>query len=122
MHLANLENPKRCFVWLYKLYNSLCPPDHPSFLFTTTSKANQGYFTRAVGHNAFEKTVKRMCNEAGMVRYYTNHSIRTTAATRLYHHNIEKQQIMERTGHHGAETVRSYKRTSSHQQQEFQVF
>ena len=58
-----------------------------------------------------KKTVKRVYSEAGMVGYYTNHSIRATAATRLYHHNIEKQQIMERTGHHGAEAVRSYKRT-----------
>ena len=27
MHHANLKNPKRCFVLLYKLYNSHCPPD-----------------------------------------------------------------------------------------------
>ena len=58
-----------------------------------------------------------MCSEAGMVGYYTNHSLRATAATRLHHHNIEEQQIMERTGHRSAEAVRSYKRTSSHQQQ-----
>ena len=54
-----------------------------------------------------------MCGEIGMVGYYTNHSLRVTAAIRLHHHNIEEQQIMERTGH---------RRTSSHQQQEFQVF
>ena len=30
MHHANLENPKRCFVLLYKLYNSHCPPEQPS--------------------------------------------------------------------------------------------
>ena len=39
------------------------------FLFTTTSKANQGYSIRAVGHNALEKTVKRMCSKPGMVGY-----------------------------------------------------
>ena len=58
-----------------------------------------------------------MCGKAGMVGYYTNHSLRATAATRLHHHNIEEQQIMERTGHHSAEVVRSYKRTSSNQQE-----
>ena len=30
MHHVNLENPKRCFVLLYKLYNSHCPPERPS--------------------------------------------------------------------------------------------
>ena len=57
-----------------------------------------------------------MCKNAGMVGYYTNHSLRATAATRLHHHNIEDQQIMERTGHHSVEAIRSCKRTS-HQQE-----
>ena len=55
-----------------------------------------------------------MCKNAGMIEQYTNHA---SAATRLHHHNIEEQQIMERTGHRSAETVRSYKRTSNHQQE-----
>ena len=29
-HHANISNPKRCFVRLYKLYNSRCPPNHPN--------------------------------------------------------------------------------------------
>ena len=42
MHHANVENPKRYFVGLYKLYNSFCPLDCPSNIFIyTTSKANQ---------------------------------------------------------------------------------
>ena len=31
---------------------------------------------------------------------------------------MDEQQIMERTGHRSTEAVRSYKRTSTHQQQE----
>ena len=66
MHHANLENPKRCFVRFYKLYNSLCPPDHPSNIFylqpLQKPTKQQWYSIRAVGHNALEKTVKRMCS------------------------------------------------------------
>ena len=119
---ANLENPKKRFVQLYRLYNSLCPPNHPPNIlylqpFHKPTK-EQWYSTRPVGHATLETTVKRMCSKAGMVRYYTNHhSLRATAVTRLHHHNIEEQQIMERTGHGSAEAVRSYKRTSSIQQE-----
>ena len=114
MHHANLENPKRCFARLYKLYNSLCPPDRPSNIFylqpLQKPTKEQWYSTRPVGHSTLKTTVKRMCSKAGLVGYYTNHSLRATAATRLHHHNIEEQQIMERTGHCSAEAVRSYKK------------
>ncbi|XP_065902920.1 zinc finger MYM-type protein 2-like [Dysidea avara] len=32
-HHANLPNPDRCFVRLYKLYNSRCPPNRPNNAF-----------------------------------------------------------------------------------------
>ena len=77
----------------------------------------QWYSIRPVGRTTLEKTVGRMCKNAGMIGYYTNHSLRATTATRLHNHNIEEQQIMERTGHRSTEAVRSYKRTSSHQKE-----
>ena len=33
VHHANLENPQRCFVRLYKLYVTHCPPNHPKDAF-----------------------------------------------------------------------------------------
>ena len=47
----------------------------------------------------------------------TNHSLRATAATRLYEAGIDEQLVMERTGHRSLEGVRSYKRTSSEQKE-----
>lgn len=32
-HHANIDNPARCFVCLYKLYKSLCPEDQPDHAF-----------------------------------------------------------------------------------------
>ena len=58
-----------------------------------------------------------MCKAAGITGYKTNHSLRATTATRLYQAGIDEQLIMEKTGHHSLEGVRSYKRTSSEQQE-----
>ena len=59
--------------------------------------------------------VKEMCSAAGIKGHKNNHSLRATAATRLFHAGIDEQLIMERTGHHSIDGVRSYKRTSQRQ-------
>ena len=51
----------------------------------------------------------------GVKGHKTNHSLRATTATRLFHAGIDEQLIMERTGHHSVDGVRSYKRTSQQQ-------
>ena len=56
--------------------------------------------------------VKKMCAAAGIEGHRTNHSLRTTAATRLFRAGIDEQLIMERTGHRSVDGVRNYKRTS----------
>ena len=61
-----------------------------------------------------------MCSQAGIPGYKTNHSLRATTVTHLYHAGIDEQLIMERTGHHSVDGVRSYmyKRTSQEQNSE----
>lgn len=49
--------------------------------------------------------------------YKTNHSLKATAATRLFQAGIDEQLIMEKTGHRSLEGVRSYKRTNIKQQE-----
>ena len=58
-----------------------------------------------------------MCKAAGISGYKTNHSLRATTATRLFQAGVDEQHIMEKTGHHSLEGIRSYKRTSSEQQE-----
>ena len=47
-----------------------------------------------------------------------NHSLRATAATRLYQAGVDEQLVMEKTGHRSIEGVRSYKHTSEQQLQQ----
>ena len=120
-HHANVSNPKRCFVRLYKLYNSHCPPNRPDnayYLRPVKSPAGEDfwYTTQPLGHCTLDTTIKRMCKQAGIPGYHTNHSLRATTATRLHQSGcVEEQEIMERTGHRSNEAVRSYKRTSREQ-------
>ena len=64
-------------------------------------------------------TVSRLCKSAGIGGYKTNHSLRVTAATRLYQAGVmfHRQLIMKRTGHRSIEGVRVYKRASDDQEQ-----
>ncbi|CAC5399341.1 unnamed protein product [Mytilus coruscus] len=60
-------------------------------------------------------TVKRLCTSIGLIGKRTNHSLRASAATRLYNAGIEEQRVAETTGHR-SKAVRVYKRTSADQQ------
>ncbi|XP_028407815.1 uncharacterized protein LOC114530389 [Dendronephthya gigantea] len=119
----NKENKKRCIVRLYDKYVSLCPSvgAESSTAFYRTAlkcpKPNCWYSSVPVGHNKLASTVKRLCELAGLSGYRTNHSLRATAATRMYDKGVDEQLICEKTGHR-SDAVRAYKRTSSEQQVE----
>lgn len=69
------------------------------------------YSENPVGVNTLKATVKRLAKEAKLEGHFTNHSLRLTAATRLYQAGVDEQTIMEYTGHK-SEAVRLYKRPS----------
>ena len=121
VHYANTENPQRCFVRLLKVYREHRPSsesmDHDAFYLTPISepKGNVWYKTIPIGINSLRSTVSTLCQKGGIDGYKTNHSLRVTAATRLFHEGIDEQLIMERTGHRSIDGVRTYKRTCSEQ-------
>ena len=121
IHHSNLENPKRCFVRLFKLYTQLCPENRPpnAFYFQPSNNPSTScwYTIKQLGHNTLHKAVATICQVAGIEGYKMNHSLRATAATRLYQSGIDEQLVMERTGHRSLEGVRSYKRTSDTQRE-----
>ena len=67
---------------------ALAPDDQPddAFYLTALKKPNTGcWFSRtALGHNTLRDIVNRICKEAGIQGFETNHSLRSTAASRLY--------------------------------------
>ena len=66
----------------------------------------------AVGHGKLAEVVPRLMKSAGIEGYFTNHSLRVTAATRMYDAQLDEATIMSRTGHRSVDGVRAYKRTS----------
>ena len=117
----NPDNPKRCFVELFRCCQSKCPQDRPKYAFylqpLKNSTPNCWFSSKPIGHNKLEGTVTRLCKDAGIPRFSTNHSLRVTAATRLYQTRVDEQQVIECTGHCSLEGKRSYKRTSDVQKQ-----
>ena len=120
-HYDNPQNPERCSVRLFQLYQQHLPADRPKnlFYFQPLKKLNGDlwFSSKPIGHNVLNQTVARLCSEAGIGGYRTNHSLRATAATRLYQAGVDEQLIMERTGHRSLEGVRSYKHTSGSQKE-----
>jgi len=72
------------------------------------------YCDSPVGVHLLQQTVSKLCAKAGFEGFYTNHSLRATAATRLYNAGMDEQLVSEKTGHR-SKSVRGYKRTSEEQ-------
>ena len=121
LHHTNEHNPEHCFVALFKLYTKLCPSDRPKdafYLQPLKKPSPECWFSpKAIGYNKLDATVARLCKDAGISGYQTNHSLRATTATRLYQAGVNEQLVMERMGHQSLDGVRSYKRTSTVQQE-----
>ena len=100
------RNKERCLVELYKKYMLLCPKPRPTpFYLRPLTKAKQSdygefwYGHQAVGQNYLADIISKICHNAGLTGYRTNHSLRTSAASRLYQKGVEEQLIQEQTGH-----------------------
>lgn len=55
------------------------------------------YAVAPVGVHVLKKTVGKLCEQAGFSGQFTNHSLRTAAATRLYD-ALDEQLIAEKMG------------------------
>ena len=97
-HYENKSNPKRCLVQLFKNYTSRCLIDRPDgALYLKPLKRPKGntWFQRSpVGHNTLSKMISRMMSSAKIPGNYSNHSLRSTATTRLFNAHIDEQLIM----------------------------
>ena len=67
------------------------------------------YSRKPVGHNKIASAVKKLCAQVGVEGYKTNHSLRRTAAMRLFQAGCDEQLIMDVTGHRSTDGVRECK-------------
>ena len=52
-----------------------------------------------LGHNKLNSMVKTMMSEAVVEGYYTNHSLRATAVSRLFQNDVDEKLIKRVTDH-----------------------
>ena len=94
---------------------SKCPSDRPAgafYLQPLQKPKGDIWFSKVpCGHNTLQKIVPELMKAAGVSGYFTNHSLRTSAATRLFEGGVDEQLIMSRTGHSSRKGVRAYKQT-----------
>ena len=118
LDLYAIENETKCPLHLILKYLSYLPTDRKcqSFYLQPIKKFGPGKWFRdqPVGINRLRETIKDLCHKAGFPGFYSNHSLRSTCATKLYKNNVDEQLIQEVTGHRSL-AVRSYKRTSDSQ-------
>ena len=113
-----MDHPERCPLRVILHYISLLPKARmcTAFYLQPHKKyfRKAWYLNRPAGVNRLRNMVGQMCRDAGLPGHYTNHSLHSMAATKMYQHNLDEQLIMEVTVHCSL-AVCSYKCTSERQ-------
>ncbi len=114
----NRDNPDRCIVEIFRRYVSHCPTkSRPVGLYLRPldkPSSNVWFACQVVGRQKLAGIVGSICKEAGFEGYRSNHSLRATAATRLYNAEVDEQLIGLVTGHRSS-AIQKYKRTTEKQ-------
>jgi hypothetical protein len=115
----NTDNPGRCIVQIYRDYMSRRPTTSycsPCLYLRPLAKPTSKvwYSSQPLGVQKITSTVSRLCAQAEVGEYKTNHSLRATAASRIYQSGLDEQLVCETTGHR-SNCVRGYKRTTETQ-------
>ena len=108
-----------CPVSIILLYLSKLPKERNCHLFYLQPRKKFHdsaiwYLDHPAGQNKLRDVVKELRKSAKLPGFYSNHSLRSTCATKLYRNNIDEQLIQEITGHRSL-AVHSYKRTCDSQ-------
>ena len=100
---------ERNLVRLYKKYISLRPKDGKCNAFylkpLKNKKTDIWYADQPIGVNSIAKIVKSLVGKDG---YFTNHSLRRTAVSRLNQAGCSIEAVKKRTGHRTTEGVMAY--------------
>lgn len=116
----NTNNPERCIVNLFEKYVLHCPPSTEALYLRPLEGDRKWenesiwYCTSPMGRQKLAGVVSGLCSKAGLEGFRTNHSLRASAASRLYAEGVDEQPIKEVTGHR-SNAVREYQRTNKDQ-------
>ena len=112
----------RCPVLILDLYLSKLPCNPTAFYMQPLPKVPTDplhpWFQRSpIGVNPLKNMMPNISRLSGIHTRYTNHSLRATAATRMFAAGVPEKIIADRTGHKSAKALRQYERTSDAQLQ-----
>lgn len=114
---------EKCIVNIFERYMTFCPQNRPEALYLQPipRPASSTWFSQQrVGINKISKMVKTMMSQIGKAAGYSNHSLRATAATRMYDCNLDNQAIASVTGHRTT-AIERYKRLSDEKRTHIQT-
>ncbi len=109
------ENEDRCPVCYFKEYVSKLPlTEKCANLYLVVSivkqfRNGQWYHDSPIGINNIGTHIKMICKEAGLMDFFTNHSLHVSNVTNLYNSGVPEQIIQENTSHRSNEALRGYK-------------
>ena len=117
-----IPSSSKCIVKILDMYFSRLPSQPKAFYlrpFTQVPKCPEKpwFINVPVGVNTLNTVVATMSDKAGLPVRYTNHSLRATAASRMYATNVPEKLIAEKTGHRSLAGLRAYERTTIIQEQ-----
>ena len=102
------------------LYLSKLPSNPKAFYLQPLPEApmdpgKSWYKTSPMGVNSLKMMMSRASELAGLRNCYINHSLRATAATRMFASGIPEKVIAEFTGHKSSKALQVYERTTGEQ-------
>lgn len=108
----------RCPVKFLDIYFSLLPPEPIAFYLRALNDVPKvtgkpWLINTHVGINTLKVVLPNLSKKAGLFTPYTNHSLRATAATRIYTSDIPEKVIAETAGHGRLAGLRSYEHTTT---------
>ena len=74
-----------------------------------------GVTNQHVGINMLKSILSELSEKAGLDMHYSNHSLRTTAVTRMFNSGIEEKVIAGNSEHRSTKALQYYERTSQEQ-------
>ena len=101
IHHENTSNPERCIVRLFQLFLSKRPENAERYYLQSKKdfqNSKTWYTIRPMGHNTLQKIIKNMTNSVGIPGQKTNHSLKTTCASRLYEKGIDEKSLWKGRG------------------------